>query len=229
MKRTLLILSLITLTATFSRAQYTNKIKTMIYGEAGLNIAGFYQTAASEKSLRLGTVQRPMLSLYVKVKYPTLVGFEGGVVVSQTGTRPKDKTASLALFEDTVTSKAILNSAYGFIDAIYFFQLQGDDNSISAGVGLYGGYTFNGDRYVGSEKNKLNIDEMDWNRFDMGLQLKTAYNLHDFITLGMQYRIGFVPIIRSIDIKGDPNNLRTSVFTLTAGLRLAQFITKQKD
>lgn len=225
MKRTLLILSLITLTATFTKAQYNNKTRVMIYGEGGLNFSTFYQSASEEKSLELGNVTRPMLGVYVKVKYPTLIGFDAGVSVSQMGSKAKNIAAAMGVFGDSTISKAVLNYAYAYGDVLYYFELQGD-NSIHAGVGLYGGYAMNGDRYIGSDKSKIHFDENDWKRADFGLQLKTAFNIHEFITFGLQYRIAFLPILKTIDRAGDPNNLRNSVLTLTAALRLFEIKSK---
>lgn len=189
----------------------------MIYGEGGLNLATFYQSASTEKGLRLGNVTRPLLGLYVKTKFPTLMGFDAGLSVSQQGTNTKDSISAVGVFGDSVVSKAILNYAYAYSDALYYFELQGN-NSIHAGVGLYLGYAINGDRLIGSDKQKLILD--DWKRFDFGLQLKTAFNIHELVTLGVQYRIAFLPTLESIDRKGDPNNLRNSVLSLTAALRL---------
>ena len=217
MKRTLLILSLITLTATFSQAQYNNKTRVMIYGEGGFNLATFYQSASTEKGLKLGNVTRPVIGLYVKTKFPTLMGFDAGFSLSQQGTNTKDSVAAVGVFGDSAVSKAILNYAYAYGDALYFFELQGD-NTIHAGAGLYAGYAMNGDRIIGSDKQKLNLD--NWKRFDFGLQLKTAFNLHEWLTLGVQYRIAFLPTLNSVDRGGDENTLRNSVLSLTAALRL---------
>jgi hypothetical protein len=221
MKRTLLILSLITFTATLSRAQYANKARIMIFGEAGLNFSTFYQSANQEKHLGLGNATKPMLGLYVKVKYPTYVGFDAGVSLSQQGCSTLDRLSSVALFGDSALSKAVLNYGYVYGDGLYYFELIGD-NSVHAGAGLYMGYLINGDRQIDSEKQKLNMDE--WKRFDLGLQLKTAFNYKEFLTVGVQYRIAFVPTKNSIDKTGNPNNLRNSVLTLSAGIRLFQIL-----
>jgi hypothetical protein len=223
MKRTLLILSLITLTATLTQAQLYTKTRIMFYGEGGLNIANFYQSASTEKGLRLNSVFKPMLGVYVKAKYPTLVGFDAGVSLSQQGTNTKDSISSVAVFGDSALSKAILNYAFAYTDALYFFELQGD-NSIHAGVGLYAGYAVNGDRIIGSDKQKLVLD--DWKRFDFGIQFKTAFNYHEWITLGVQYKIAFLPTLNSIDRQSNPNNLRNSVFSVTAALRLFEIKNK---
>lgn len=225
MKRTLLILSLITLTATISRAQTPNKTRVMIYGEAGANFSGYYQSANSDKSLSIGNVTRPELGLYVKVKYPTLVGFDAGISASQQGGKAKDRGASLGMFSDSSYSKAIFNYVYAYGDALYFFELQGD-NSIHAGVGLYGGYTMNGDKYIGSDKHKIYLKDEGWKRVDFGLQLRTAFNIHEFLTFGLQYRIAFLPALETVDKVGDPNNLRNSVLTVTAAIRLFELKSK---
>ncbi|QEC66185.1 porin family protein [Panacibacter ginsenosidivorans] len=223
MKRTLLILSLITLTATFSQAQYNTKTRIMIYGEGGLNLSTLYQSASSEKALKLSNITRPVIGLYVKTKFPTLMGFDAGVSLSQQGTNTKDSVASSAIFPDSAISKAVLNYAYAYGDALYYFELQGD-NTIHAGVGLYAGYAMNGDQVTGSDKKKLLLD--DWKRFDFGLQLKTAFNIHEFITLGVQYRIAFLRTLETVDRVGNDNNLRNSVLTLTAALRLFEIKSK---
>ncbi|CAN5743378.1 hypothetical protein BH10BAC2_BH10BAC2_45830 [soil metagenome] len=194
----------------------------MIYGEAGLNLATFYQGAGDNTRLTgLGNITRPEFSLYVKAKYPTLMGFDAGVSFSQQGSNAKDSISAVAVFGDSLISKAVLNYGYVFADGIYYFELQGD-NSITAGAGLYLGYLMNGDRLVGDDKRKLILD--DWKRFDFGLQLKTAFNIHDLISLGVQYRIAFIPTVNGIDIKGSPNNLRNSVLNLSVGVRLFQKI-----
>lgn len=225
MKRTLLILSLITLTATISRAQNTNKTKVMIFGEVGANFSGYYQSANSDKSLSISNVTRPELGLCVKVKYPTLVGFDAGVSVSQQGGKAKDKGAALGMFNDSVYSKAIFNYAYVYGDALYFFELEGN-NTIHAGVGLYAGYALNGDKYIGSDKHKIYFKDEDWKRVDFGLQIRTAINIHELLTFGVQYRIAFLPARETVDKAGDPNNLRNSVLTVSAGLRLFKFESK---
>lgn len=220
MKRTLLILSLITFTASIIQAQYNQKTKIMIYAEGGINLSSFYQAAGDNTRLTgLGNITRPEFGVYVKGKYPTLMGFDAGVAFSQQGSNAKDSVSAVALFGDSLASKAVLNYAYAYTDGIYYFELVGD-NSINAGVGLYLGYLMNGDRLVGSDKRKLILD--DWKRFDFGLQLKSAFNFHDFISLGVMYRIAFIPTVKGIDVKGSPNNLRNSVLTLTAGIRLFQ-------
>ena len=225
MKRTLLILSLITLTATISRAQNTSKTKVMIFGEVGGNFSGYYQSANSDKSLSIGNVTKPEIALYVKVKYPTLVGFDAGVSASQQGAKAKDKGAALGMFGDSLYSKAIFNYAYVYGDALYFFELEGN-NTIHAGVGLYAGYAFNGDKYMGSDKQKIYLKDEGWKRADFGLQIKTAFNFHELLTLGVQYRIAFLPALESVDKVGDPNNLRNSVLTVSAALRLFKFESK---
>lgn len=192
----------------------------MIYAEGGLNLSSFYQAAGDNTRLAgLGNITRPEFSLYLKAKYPTLMGFDAGVSFSQQGSNAKDSISAVALFGDSLISKAVTNYAYVFTDGIYYFELQGE-NSINAGVGLYLGYLMNGDRVTDNDKRKLILD--DWTRFDFGLQLKSTFNFHDFISLGAQYRIAFIPTVKGIDIKGSPNNLRNSVLTLSAGIRLFQ-------
>jgi len=189
----------------------------MIYGEGGLNLATFYQSASTEKGLKLGNVTRPVIGLYVKGKYPTLIGFDAGISLSQQGTNTKDSLAALGIFGDSAISKAIMNYAYTYGDALYYFELQGD-NSVHAGVGLYAGYAINGDRKFDSDKDKLILD--DWKRFDFGLQLKMALNIKEFVSIGVQYRIAFLPTLKTFDRVGDENTLRNSVLSLTAALRL---------
>jgi hypothetical protein len=223
MKRTLLILSLITLAATLSQAQYNTKTRIMIYGEGGLNLATFYQSATTEKSLELGNITRPSVGLYVKAKFPTLLGFDAGVSFSQQGSNTKDSVAARAIFGDSSVSKAVINYGYVYGDALYYFELQGN-NSVHAGAGLYAGYAMNGDRVIGSDNQKLLLD--DWKRFDFGLQLKTVFNIQEFISLGVQYRIAFLPILKSVDRVGDANTLRNSVLSLTAAIRLFEIKSK---
>ncbi|MEP6846632.1 MAG: hypothetical protein ABI861_11535, partial [Panacibacter sp.] len=219
MKRTLLILSLITLTATFANAQYNNKTKIFIFAEGGLNFATFYQSSGTNTALKLGNIAAPQLALYLKTKFPTLMGFDAGVSFSQQGSKATDSVAARAIFNDSLVSKAILNYAYAYGDALYYFELQGN-NTIHAGVGLYVGYAMNANRKIGSDKQKLLLD--DWVRLDYGLQLKTAFNVHELVSFGVQYRIAFQPALKSVDRRGDPNNLRNSVLTITAALRLFQ-------
>ncbi|MBG9377742.1 outer membrane beta-barrel protein [Panacibacter sp. DH6] len=217
MKKTLLILSLLTLTVITSNAQYSNKTRVMVVGEGGINLSTFYQAASTERTLSLGNVTRPTIGLYVKTKYPTLIGFDAGVSLSQQGTNTKDSLSAYGVFGDSAISKAILNYAYVYGDALYYFELQGD-NSVHAGAGLYAGYAMNGDRVFGSDKEKLQID--NFKRVDFGFQLKIAFNIKEFISLGAQYRIAFLPILTSFDRSGNTNNLRNSVLALTAGIRL---------
>jgi len=189
----------------------------MIYGEGGFNLSTFYQSVTTERALKLGNVTRPVLGLYVKAKFPTLMGFDAGVSFSQQGSNTKDSVAARAIFGDSTVSKAIANYAYVYGDGIYFFELEGN-NTIHAGVGLYAGHLMNGDRVTGSDKTKLVLD--NWKKFDFGLQLKTAFNFHELVTFGVQYRIAFLRTLETVDRRGDDNNLRNSVLTLTAALRL---------
>ena len=220
MKKTLLILSLLTLIVITSNAQYNNKTRVMLVGEGGINLSTFYQAASTERTLSLGNVTRPTVGLYVKTKYPTLIGFDAGVSFSQQGTNAKDSLSAYGVFADSAISKAILNYAYVYGDALYYFELQGD-NSVHAGAGLYAGYAMNGDRVFKSDKEKLQID--NFKRVDFGFQLKIAFNIREFISLGAQYRIAFLPILTSFDRAGNTNNLRNSVLALTAGIRLFEF------
>ena len=192
----------------------------MVVGEGGINLSTFYQAANEERALSLGNVSRPTVGLYVKTKFPTLIGFDAGVSLSQQGVNAKDSLAAVAIFGDSAVSKAILNYAYVYGDALYYFELQGD-NSVHAGAGLYAGYAVNGERLIGSNKQKLTLD--DWKKIDFGFQLKIAFNIREFITLGAQYRIAFLPILNSFDRSGNTNNLRNSVLSLTAGIRLFEF------
>jgi hypothetical protein len=224
MKRTLLVLSLITLTATISQAQYNTKTKIMIFGEGGYNIASFFQSASTEKALELKSIYKPVVGLYVLGKYPTLMGFDAGFALSQQGTYTRDSFAAAAIFPDSAISKAVLNYAYVYTDGMYYFELIGD-NTAHAGAGLYAGYLINGDQVPDNgDKKKLVLD--DWKKFDLGLQLKVAFSYHELINIGVQYRIAFLKTLESIDRKGDHNNLRNSVFTVTAGLRLFTFKSK---
>ena len=198
----------------------------MIFGEGGINFASFYQTANTEKELELGGVAKPTIGVYVKAKYPTLMGFDAGLSLSQQGTNTRDSFTAAAIFPDSAISKAVLNYVYAYTDGIYYFELVGD-NTIHAGAGIYAGYLLNGDQVPESgDKRKLVLD--DWKRFDMGMQFKAAFSYHELISIGLQYRIAFLKTLESIDKKGDSNNLRNSVFTITAGLRLFQFKFKQK-
>lgn len=221
MKRTLFLLSFITLTASITQAQY-NKTSTGIYAEAGANLATFYQSAGTNTALKFKNILEPEISLYLRTKYPTLIGFDAGVCFSAQGAKFSDSLAARRVFDDSLPSRAVLYNAYAFGDALYYFELE-NNNTIDAGVGLYTGFVISAQRVTGSDKTTIDFGNGDkWKSLDYGLQLKTAFNLKDFLSIGAQYRISFRPTLITTDASFNLNNARNSVFTISAAIRLVK-------
>jgi len=219
MKRTLFLLCFITLTASITKAQY-NKTSMGIYGEGGINLATFYQSAGANTTLNFKNVIGPQVNVYLRTKYPTLIGFDAGAGYSRNGSKFSDSLAARRVFNDSVTSSVALDYGYVFGDALYYFELQ-NNNTIHAGVGLYAGYAFSGKKKVGSDKTNIDFGDQ-WKRLDYGLQLKTAFNWHDFFSAGLQYRVSFPPALKTTDANFNENNGRNSVFTVFAAVRIVK-------
>src|SRR5436190_1849714 len=123
MKRTLFVLCFITLTASITKAQY-NQTSIGIYGEGGLNLATFYQSAGENTTLNFKNLIGPQVSVYVRTKFPTLIGFDAGVSYSRQGSKFSDSLAARRVFNDSVTSSAVFDYGYLFGDALYYFELK---------------------------------------------------------------------------------------------------------
>jgi len=135
MKKFSLIL-FFTLTATFLQAQ-VNKTKTFLYANAGLNLATFYQsTPKTEAELAFRNIFVPEGGISIRAEYPTLIGFETGLNFSQKGTR-------LESSDSLGDTRYKLNYVTAFFDGLYYFQLQGNNNNVYAGVGYNLDYYWN--------------------------------------------------------------------------------------
>ena len=189
------------------------RTKSYLYLTGGANWATFFQSSSDVNSVR--GIWGPEVALSVRTVLPTWLGFEGGVFYSTRGAR----------FSDT-TGKVNLNYAGAYIDGLMFFPLINYDD-VYAGMGVYAAGAVNGTAKVDSIKQDIKFEETTWNRFDIGVQLRVGYVIKNTVGFGFHYDIGLVPPYTGVDLRGNTNHGRNSVFDLFVTLKLAKIYDKQ--
>jgi hypothetical protein len=211
MKKSLLILVLCCI-AIFSKAQI-DKTRGYLWANGGANYASLYESSkyASETDGIFG----PELGLSLRVKYKSYWawGYEVGGYYSRKGTKFKNA-------DSTVT----LDYAGIFINGLLYFPLVNDDY-IYIGGGIYGLHAFSGKSKSDIASSSISFGDT-WKRYDGGLQLKAAYEIKNFVALGLHYDIGVFNTFSSIDSRGDEYNGRNSALTLFASMRLVKLFEK---
>jgi hypothetical protein len=205
MKKVLLILTLSCIS--FIVNAQPKKIKGYLYATGGANWATYFQSSKDVNSLR--GIWGPEVALSLRTVYPTWVGYEAGVFYSTRG----------AQFSDT-TGKVNINYAGIYGNALMFFPLINNDD-MYAGMGVYAAGAINGTAGVDSLKRDVNFNE-DWNRFDIGVQIRVGYVIKNTIGFGFHYDIGLVPPYTGVDLRGNTNHGRNSVFNLFLTVKLAK-------
>jgi len=212
MKKGLLILALCCIVF-FSKAQ-NEKTKGYLYLNGGANYASLYASSknASETG---GGIFGPELGLSLRVKHKSYWGwgYEAGGYYSQKGTKFKD-----------ADTKVTLDYAGVFVNGLLYFPLVNDDD-IYIGGGIYSLYAFSGKSKSDTASSSIKFGDF-WKRYDGGLQLKAAYEIKNFLALGLHYDFGFFPTFSSTDSRGDDFNGRNSVITLFASVKLVRLFGK---
>lgn len=210
--KTIFLILLLCCVAIFSKAQI-DKAKGYLYANGGVNYATLYESAkyASET----GGIFGPELGLSLRAKYKSYWGwgFEVGGYYSQKGTKFKD-----------ADRKVTLDYGGVFINGLLYFPLINDDD-IYIGGGIYSLYAFNGKSKSDTASSSIKFGD-SWKRYDGGLQLKAAYEIKNFLALGLHYDFGFFPTFSSTDSRGDDFNSRNSTLTLFASIRLIKLFEK---
>jgi Outer membrane protein beta-barrel domain len=211
MKKGLLILVLCCV-AIFSKAQI-DKTKGYLYLNGGVNYASLYES--SEYASETGGIFGPELGLSLRAKYKSYWGwgFEVGGYYSVKGTKFKD-----------ADNKVTLDYGGLFVNGLLYFPLVNDDD-IYIGGGIYSLYAFSGKSKSDTASSSIKFGD-SWKRYDGGLQLKAAYEIKNFLALGLHYDFGFFPTFSSTDSRGDDFNSRNSTVTLFASIRLIKLFEK---
>jgi hypothetical protein len=206
MKRFLLFIVLFSITF-LSNAQ-NNTTKSYLLLNGGANYATFFQSSNNVNNL--GGIWGPNAGLSVRTITPTWWGVEAGINYSVKGTN----------FKDTA-GKVYIGYAGAHFDGLLIFPLINNDDAY-VGVGVYTAYAVNGKLKKDSSTTDIDFGGGTWRAFDAGLQLKGGYMIKNTIGINVHYDLGFIPTYTSVDLRGDTNHGRNSVFTVTLSLKLAK-------
>ena len=183
----------------------------------GANLTSFFQSSSQSSTEQFKAIFTPQVGISVRTEFPmTHMGYEIGAQVARRGSE----------FSATgVTAEIDYAHLYG--DLLLYFPLK-NYNDIYVGIGLYGGYAFQGNLKTDSSAMtsiKFGKDE-DWKAFDGGISFKSVYSIKNRFSVGLQYSFSFFPTYITTDARGLDNNANNSTLTLTLGLRLARLSKK---
>lgn len=211
MKKILLILTLSCI-AFIVHAQ-PKKIKGYLWATGGMNWATFFQSSNNVQTLK--GVWGPEAALSLRVVYPTWLGYEAGVYYAAKG----------AKFSADTLGTVQLYYAGAFFNGLMYFPLLNNDDAY-AGAGIYVAGAVNGKAGRGADKKDITFDGEEWNRYDMGLQLRGGYVIKNTIGFGLHYDIGLVPPFTGRDLADRTYHARNSVFNLFITLKLGKIFEK---
>jgi len=212
MKKSSLILLLWCITISLKAQIETSK--GYLYANGGLNYSSLYQ--GKSNAPETDGIFGPELGISFRVRNKSYWawGYEIGGYYSRKGTKFKDA-------DSTVT----LDYAGIFVNGLLYFPLVNDDD-IYVGAGIYSLYAFSG-KSKSDSSSSIKFGD-NWKRYDGGLQLKAAYEIKNFVALGLHYDIGVFSTYSATDSRGDEFNGQNSVLTLFASIRLVKLFEKSK-
>lgn len=213
MKKTIIFILLFS-TTILAKAQIDyNKVNTFLYVNGGANMASFFQPQSKSSLEDFSAIFTPQVGLSIRTEFPlSHIGYEIGGQLARRGTK----------FGNTGET-AEIDYAHLYGDLLLYFPLKNYDD-IYVGLGLYGGYAFQGSLKDSSGKS-TDIKfgkEYDWRALDGGISFKSVYSIKNTLSIGIRYDFGFFPTYLTVDSRGLDNNANNSVLTLSLGLRLAR-------
>jgi hypothetical protein len=156
----------------------------------------------------------PSAGLSIRVIAPTWWGFETGLNYAVKG----------ADFKDSI-GKARISYAGASFDGLLFFPLV-HDNNVYVGMGIYTAYALAGKLKSDSTETDIDFGGDTWKSFDVGMRFKAGITIRNTFGFGVHYDLGLVPVYTGVDLRGETNHGRNSVFNLSAYIKLASIFSK---
>lgn len=210
MKRFLLLICLFSIV--FLANAQNKKTKTYLQLHGGANYATFFQSSDDTKDM--GGIWGPYGALSLRVVTPTWWGVEAGLNYSVKGTNFKDSLG-----------KANIGYAGAYFDGLLFFPLANNDDAY-AGVGVYTAYAVNGKLKSDSSTSDIDFGGGTWKSFDIGFGFRGGYVIKNTVGINIRYDLGLVPAFTSVDLRGNENHGRNSIFNIALSLKLATFYNR---